>query len=71
MMDDLPAHKSDNVRRIIEAAGASLIYLRKAAERSMPALWDRIGSMLNLFAPTSAKITAQTQVLRNLVPKML
>ena len=72
VMDNLPAHKNDNVRRIIEAAGASLIYLppyspdlnpiemafskikahlRKAAERSRPALWDRIGSILDLFAP--------------------
>ena len=72
VMDNLPVHKSDNVRRIIEAAGATLVYLppyspdlnpiemafaklkahlRKAAERSMPALWDRIGSILALFSP--------------------
>ena len=72
VMDNLPVHKSDNVRRIIEAAGATLVYLppyspdlnpiemafaklkahlRKAAERSMPALWDRIGSILQLFSP--------------------
>lgn len=72
VMDNLPVHRSDNVRRIIEAAGATLVYLppyspdlnpiemafaklkaylRKAAERSMPALWDRIGSILNLFSP--------------------
>src|SRR5450756_172990 len=25
--------------------------LRKAAERSIPALWDRIGSILDLFSP--------------------
>lgn len=71
VMDNLPVHKSDNVRRIIEAAGATLVYLppyspdlnpiemafaklkshlRKAAERSMPALWDRIGSILELFS---------------------
>jgi transposase len=72
VMDNLPAHKNDRVRRIIEAAGAELrylppyspdlnpiemafaklkAYLRKAAERSIPALWDRIGSVLNLFSP--------------------
>lgn len=72
VMDNLSVHKNKNVRRIIEAAGATLIYLppyspdlnpiemafaklkanlRKAAERSMPALWDRIGSVLDLFAP--------------------
>jgi transposase len=72
VMDNLPVHKSDNVRRIIEAAGATVVYLppyspdlnpiemafaklkahlRKAAERSMPALWDRIGSILELFSP--------------------
>ena len=71
VMDNLPAHKNDEVRRIIEAAGAELCYLppyspdlnpiemafaklkahlRKAAERSIPALWDRIGSILNLFS---------------------
>lgn len=71
VMDNLPAHKNNEVRRIIEAAGAELRYLppyspdlnpiemafaklkahlRKAAERSMPALWDRIGSILALFS---------------------
>jgi hypothetical protein len=27
-------------------------HLRKAAERSIPTLWDRIGSVLNLFSPS-------------------
>jgi hypothetical protein len=36
----------------IEMAFAKLkAHLRKAAERSIPALWDRIGSILNLFPP--------------------
>jgi hypothetical protein len=26
-------------------------HLRKAAERPIPALWDRIGSILDLFSP--------------------
>src|SRR5690606_22813163 len=71
VMDNLPAHKNDDVRQIIEAAGAQLRYLppyspdlnpiemafaklkahlRKAAERSIPALWNRIGSILDLLS---------------------
>jgi transposase len=70
VMDNLSSHKSDDVRKIIEAAGASLLYLppyspdfnpieqafskikahlRKAAERSIPALWDRIGAILDIL----------------------
>jgi len=73
VMDNLSSHKSDDVRQIIEAAGARLLYLppyspdlnpiemafaklkahlRKAAERSMPALWDRMGMILDTFSPT-------------------
>lgn len=72
VMDNLPAHKNDDIRSIIQAAGAQLHYLppyspdlnpiemafaklkahlRKAAERSIPALWDSIGSILDLFSP--------------------
>jgi transposase len=72
VMDNLPAHKVDGVRRMIEAAGARLFYLppyspdlnpiemafaklkallRKAAERSVSALWDRIGVLLDEFTP--------------------
>jgi transposase len=37
----------------IEMAFAKLkANLRKAAERSMPALWDRIGSILDPYSPT-------------------
>lgn len=71
-MDNLSSHKSEEVREIIEAAGARLLYLppyspdlnpiemafaklkahlRKAAERSMLALWDRIGLILDTFSP--------------------
>ena len=36
----------------IEMAFAKLkAHLRKAAERSVPALWDRIGSILDTFSP--------------------
>jgi transposase len=73
VMDNLPAHKRDEVRQIIEAAGAELRYLlpyspdlnpieqafaklkahlRKAQERSLDALWQRIGKLLDLFQPT-------------------
>ena len=71
VMDNLSSHKSVEVRQIIEAAGAKLLYLppyspdfnpieqafsklkahlRKAAERSIPALWDRIGTVLETFS---------------------
>jgi transposase len=71
VMDNLSSHKSIEVRQIIEAAGAKLLYLpayspdlnpieqafsklkahlRKAAERSIPALWDSIGTILDTFS---------------------
>jgi len=70
VMDNLPAHKVDGVKTIIEAAGAKLVYLppyspdlnpiemafsklkahlRKAAERSVSGLWDRIGTTIEEF----------------------
>ena len=73
VMDNLGSHKGSAVRRAIEAAGASLLYLppyspdfnpienafaklkallRKAAERTVGALWDRIGLTLDAFTPT-------------------
>jgi transposase len=72
IMDNLPAHKVEGIRALIEAAGATLIYLppyspdlnpieqafaklkallRKAAARSIPALWNTIGSLLGAFTP--------------------
>lgn len=72
VMDNLPAHKVEGVRKLIRAAGAKLLYLpayspdlnpiemafaklkailRKAAERTVPALWDRIGQILDAFTP--------------------
>ena len=72
IMDNLPAHKVDEVRETIEAAGAELRYLppyspdlnpieqsfaklkamlRKAQERTIPGLYDRIGNILDLFKP--------------------
>ena len=72
IMDNLPAHKGDVVRQLIEARGATLRFLppyspdlnpielafsklktllRKAAERTIGALWDRIGQVLDAFTP--------------------
>jgi transposase len=73
IMDNLGSHKGAGVRKAIEAAGATLLYLppyspdfnpiekafsklkallRKAAERTVDALWDRIGLLLREFSPT-------------------
>ena len=72
VMDNLPAHKGEDVRQIIETAGAVLRYLpayspdlnpieqafaklkahlRKARERSIDGLCQRIGNLLDLFKP--------------------
>jgi transposase len=72
IMDNLPAHKGDAVRKLIEARGAKLLFqppyspdlnpielafaklktlLRKAAERTVGSLWDRIGQVLEAFTP--------------------
>jgi len=72
VMDNLPAHKVEGIRALIEGVGARLIYLppyspdlnpieqafaklkallRKAAERSVPALWNTIGRLLSAFTP--------------------
>src|SRR5216683_3387055 len=76
VMDNLSSHKSEEVREIVEAAGARLLYLppyspdfnpieqafakvkahlRKAAERSIPALWDRIGAILDTFSAVECR----------------
>jgi transposase len=72
VMDNLPAHKVEGVRKLIADAGAELrllpayspdlnpiemafsqlkSHLRKAAERTVPALWDRIGQSLDEITP--------------------
>jgi transposase len=72
VMDNLPAHKVEGVRKLIAGAGAELrllpayspdlnpiemafaqlkSHLRKAAERTMPALCDRIGQCLDEITP--------------------
>lgn len=70
IMDNLPAHKGEAVRQLIEKRGAELRFLppyspdlnpielafsklksllRKAAERTIGNLWDRIGQLLGSF----------------------
>jgi transposase len=72
VMDNLPAHKGETVRRLIEDRQATLrllppyspdlnpiemafaklkALLRTAAERTVGALWDRIGFVLDAFTP--------------------
>ncbi len=71
VMDNLPSHKVDGVRQLIEEKGAMLLYLppyspdlnpieqafsklkaclRKAAERSVDALWKAIGRIIKTFS---------------------
>lgn len=70
IMDNLSSHKGPRTRQMIEAAGASLLFLppyspdfnpienafsklkamlRKAAERTIDGLWDRIGNLIPTF----------------------
>ncbi len=72
VMDNLGCHKGESVRKAIEAAGATLLYLppyspdfnpiekafsklkallRKATERTVDALWSKIGDLLHAFTP--------------------
>ncbi len=76
VMDNLPAHKVEDVREIIEAAGAELRYLppyspdlnpieqsfakvkallRKAQERTVPALYERIGKVIDLVSSAECR----------------
>jgi transposase len=73
VIDNLGSHKGVGVRKAIEAAGATLLYLppyspdfnpiekafsklkallRKAAERTVDGLWNKIGQLLSDFTPT-------------------
>jgi transposase len=73
VMDNLGSHKGVGVRKAIEAAGATLLYLppyspdfnpiekafsklkallRKAVERTVDGLWNKIGQLLSDFTPT-------------------
>ena len=48
VMDNLKPHKPEGVREAIAKLKA---LLRKAAERSIDALWSRIGTLLGEFTP--------------------
>jgi transposase len=71
IMDNLSVHKVAGVKKAVEGAGASVLYLpayspdlnpiemvfsklkallRKAAERTLGKLWDRIGELLAEFS---------------------
>ena len=76
VMDNLGSHKRRRVRELIEAKGATLLFLppyspdfnpiemafakikallRKAAERTVAGLWNRIGTILDLITPDEAR----------------
>lgn len=76
IMDNLSSHKGPKVRALIEAAGASLLYLppyspdlnpiemafaklkallRRAAERTVPGVWNAIGQLLDSFTPAECR----------------
>ena len=45
--------------------------LRRAAERSIEALWNRIGNLLDAFSPQSAPTTSETRGMMQVKCKML
>jgi transposase len=72
VLDNLSSHKSEAVKALIEAVGATVMFLpsyspdlnpielmfsklksllRGAAERTVDALWNRLGDLLNHFSP--------------------
>jgi transposase len=76
VMDNLGAHKNEQVRALIDAAGASVLYLppyspdlnpieqaiakikahlRKAKARTLDALYDRIGEIVQRFGPAECR----------------
>lgn len=76
VLDNLSSHKRPAAREMIEAAGATMMFLppyspdfnpiekafsklkallRKAAERTVQGLWDRIGKVIDLVEPHEAQ----------------
>ncbi|MBB3885021.1 transposase [Acetobacter oeni] len=52
VMDNLPAHKMPGVQNSIEIAFSKIkALLRVKAERTVTALWNAVGSVLNAFTP--------------------
>jgi hypothetical protein len=67
----LPPYSPD-FNPIEQAFSKIKAHLRRAAERSIPALWDRIGAILNDFPPPAIAVTSSDmQAMRNLNPKWL
>lgn len=76
ILDNLSSHKRPAARELIEAVGATMMFLppyspdfnprekafsklkallRKAAERTVTGLWDRIGKLVDLIEPQQAQ----------------
>ncbi|MDH7791616.1 transposase [Ochrobactrum sp. AN78] len=76
ILDNLSSHKRPAARELIEAVGATMMFLppyspdfnpiekafsklkallRKAAERTVTGLWDRIGKLIDLVEPQEAQ----------------
>lgn len=76
ILDNLSSHKRPAARELIEAVGATMMFLppyspdfnpiekafsklkallRKAAERTVTGLWDRIGKLIDLVEPKEAQ----------------
>lgn len=92
VMDNLGSHKGADVRKAIEAAGATLLYLppyspdfnpiekafsklkallRKAAERTVDGLWNKIGELLQAFTPRECENSSPQQDMNHIERKPL
>ena len=61
VMDNLPAHKVKGVSKIIEDAGASVVYLSPYSPEFNPIehLWSQLKSFLRKFSPKTQDSVAQ------------
>ena len=61
VMDNLPAHKVKGVSKIIEDAGASVVYLAPYSPEFNPIehLWSQLKSFLRKFSPKTQDSVAQ------------
>ncbi|WP_373537502.1 transposase [Microcoleus sp.] len=57
-MDNLPAHKVDSIKPMIEAVGASILCLSPYSPDFNPIelWWSQLKSLLRQFSPTSTKM---------------
>ncbi len=62
VMDNLPAHKVDGVTKIIEDAGARVVYLSPYSPEFNPIkhLWSQLKIFLRKFKPKTHKAVAQS-----------